>query len=104
MISHEQLKKLQNLAAIELADDEVEEFQDSLSNIITYLNKLQDIQIKDDVGVWLIKSDNWMNGWVTWNFMQTREGVVNHDDTEALIANVEHEVVGNSVTIKSFVK
>lgn len=93
MITNEQLKKLQELAAIQLEDTEVEEFKDSLSSIIAYLNKLQEVQVEEDFA---------LSG-VTWNYIQAREWEKNCKDSDALLANVEHEIIGNSITITSFV-
>jgi len=93
-LNKEELLKLQKLAAIDLSENEQEDFLKSLWEIIKYLDIM-----KDADSLWDLKME-----WVTGNFLQPREWVKDHDDTNALLKNVEHEVVWNSISIKSFVK
>lgn len=93
MITNEQIEKLQNLASLQLSMEEKEEFKESLSSIVSYLNKLQDIDVTESAN----------NEGLTWNYIVPREWLVNCDDTDALLANVEHSIIANSIAIKTFV-
>ena len=59
-LSKEEVQKIANLARIELAPAEIEKYRDQLSDILGYVNKLQEVDTK---GVEAAYATDLMNSW-----------------------------------------
>jgi len=86
-----ELARLQKLACIKLSPEEQVKLWNQLQNIIAFLDKLQEIKIAK-------------NGWKSIkieNPLRTLEGMKKFEDAKALLQNVKHEKINNSIVIKS---
>jgi len=59
-LSKEEVKKIADLARIELAPAEIERYRDQLSDILGYVNKLQEVDTK---GVGAVYATDLINSW-----------------------------------------
>jgi len=89
--SKEELKKLEQLSLIKLTEGEENVFVSKLEGVIDFLWKLNDIPI----GV-----DKKLDGSVE-NSLIPISGVSVCEGSESLLKNVKHEIVNNSIVIKS---
>ena len=90
-LTTQELERLQKLASIELSPEEQDKLGSQLQSIVSFLDKLQEVKID-----WVIWVDEHID-----NPLRTLEGVVECEDTQALLDNVKHEKINNSVVIKS---
>jgi len=85
----EELKRLQNLASVEIDEADQEKFLGSLDSIIGFLQKMQKVEV-DNVD---------MN--YVWDYLQPIKWVKKYVDSQLLLDNVEHEIINNSIVVKS---
>lgn len=90
-LTDKELERLQKLAAIELSPEEQKKLGSQLQSIVSFLDKLQEVKID-----WVIWIDEHID-----NPLRTLEWVVESEDTQALLDNVKHEKINNSIVIKS---
>ena len=97
-LTSEQLEKLKQLSNIKLNSSESEDFLQKLDPIIAKLEELWSIDISEvssSIG-------NWDRGEVVLRALEnTFEWEDQKDIAEKIIKNVSHEVINNSVVIKS---
>lgn len=93
-LTEEQFVTLERLSALRLSEEEKQVMIDKMDGVINLLNKIGDL----DTGV----TDQWVEIPVT-EGMYVHEGVEDFGDTDALLANVQHEVSGKAIVVKSFV-
>jgi len=91
ILDKNELDRLQKLSCIRLSLEEQAKLWIQISGIIAFLNKLNEIKIDK-------------NGWTSIkieNPLRTLEWTHAFDDTKALLQNVKHEKINNSIVIKS---
>ncbi len=93
-LTKQELQKLQDLAALQLPQEDVDDFLSKFNDVVGYLQKLQEIPTE---------KKEWLTG-ITNNFMIPRSGVKSCDHTQELLSNVEHQLTWNAITIQSFKK
>jgi aspartyl/glutamyl-tRNA(Asn/Gln) amidotransferase C subunit len=91
VLDQKELKRLQKLACISLSPEEQVKLGNQLQGIISFLDTLQEIKISCEQK----QTDTSENPLRTW------KGVRKFDDTKALLQNVKHEKINNSIVIKS---
>lgn len=87
-LTDQELERLQKLACIKLSTEEQAKFGNQLQNIISFLGTLGEIKIDTQ----LMKIEH---------PLRTIEGIKKFDDTKALLHNVKHEKINNSIVITS---
>ncbi len=90
-LTSDQITKLQDLSAIKLSHEEEQVFFDKLWSIIEFLAQLKQLDLTD---ISLDDGD-------VWHYMETVHGLDEFSDSEALLHNVEHELINNSIVVKS---
>lgn len=93
-LTEEQLIHLQKLSNIELIWTEKDTFLQKLEPIITKLNELSNIDTSDIL--WDIGSDNFLRV-LDWSFDWPKQKEI----AQNIIKNVDHEIINNSIVIKS---
>ena len=93
-ITEEKLAKLEKLAALKLPEDKKDEFLNSFEDVVAYLHNMENVDIS---------AEPKLQG-ITGNFLKPREWVSESEYAEKIMKNVEHKILGNNVTIKSFVE
>jgi len=91
MLKKEELEHLQKLACIKLSPDEEKKLWSQLENIIWFLGQLSNIKTGKIVKKWK-KIENSLRT-IQWN--------KDFANKVKLMKNVKHEVVNNSIVIKS---
>lgn len=89
-LSISELKHLETLSCIQLTDTEQDKFINQLDGIITFLGQLKDIDV----------SNIWDNIDIE-NTLKTHKWVEKFENTKWIISNVKHEIINNSIVIKS---
>lgn len=89
-LTQEQLNHLQKLANINLDDSEQEKFLEKLEPVISKLDELSKVDISD------IKEDLQLD-----NTLRTLDWPKDFSNKKEIMENVQHEVINNSVVIKS---
>ncbi len=89
MLSPEEFARLQKLACIKLSPEEEQKLGAQLSNIIKFLDQLNEIKIDKN-----LKTKSNLT-------LRTISGTKKFADTKKLLANVKHPIVNNSIVIKS---
>lgn len=93
-LNKNELKKLQDLSCIMLNPKEEEQFLDKLENIITMLEQCQSVEIDESV------EDTGFYD----TSLPLQKWVDQSDDAKDMLQNVEHEVINNSVVVKSVLR
>jgi len=90
-LADQEFEKLQNLACISFDSEEKKIFLEKLEGVIEFLWQLKNVSVVSDE----VKgtSDN--------KYLEPKEGVEEYDDPKGLLRNVEHEVMNESVVVKS---
>ena len=86
-----ELKRLQKLACISLSEEEEKKLGTQLQDIVVFLWQLNEIKI-DKTWSKLMKIEN---------SLRTLKGVNEFKDSKKLLQNVKHEILNNSIVIKS---
>jgi len=89
-LSIEELKHLEQLSCITLNENEQEKFLSQLDNIINFLGQLKDIDV-----------ENIDTNFEIENSLRTHKWVSKFENTKWIINNIKHEIVNNSIVIKS---
>ncbi|HKL44252.1 MAG TPA: hypothetical protein VJ892_03160 [Candidatus Absconditabacterales bacterium] len=89
-LKKEEFAHLQKLANINLDDSEQEKFLEKLEPIISKLDELSKVDISD------IKEDLQLD-----NTLRTLDGPKDFSNKKEIMDNVEHDIINNSVVIKS---
>jgi len=94
MLKKEELEHLQKLACIRLSPQEEKKLWSQLENIIWFLGQLKEIKVGKVVKKWWkkVKMENSLRT-IGWN--------KDFAGKEKLMKNVKHEIVNNSIVIKS---
>lgn len=90
-LTEKELEKLQKLACIKLNQEEKDKLWNQLENIITLLDELGKLDLWNESLV----LDQEVNN------LKTIYGTNNSEDKDKLFQNVEHEIINNSIVIKS---
>jgi len=90
-ISEEQLRKLEDLSNISLSSDEKKLFLDKMDAVIGLLEWLKSVS----------EISSKINDKKT---LDTISGVEEYGDSKWLLDNVEHEIVNNSIVVKSVLR
>ncbi len=90
-LTKEQLNHLQKLSNINLDESEQESFLQKLDPIIAKLDELAQVDLSD-----LIEESSQKD-----NTLRTLDGPLEFPNKKEIMYNVEHEVINNSVVIKS---
>lgn len=95
ILTNQELERLQKLACIKLSAQEQTKLWSQLQSIISFLDKLQEIStLNEDKPS--VKSGGGIN-----NPLRVIGWVRPFEDTKALLQNVKHEKINNSIVIKS---
>jgi len=89
-LSLEELKRLQGLSLVEIDEKHQDKFISDLDNIIGFLQDMQNIDIPSEYLDEI--SDEYLTP-VIW--------VDEFADSSGLLNNVEHEIINNSIVVKS---
>lgn len=89
-LKNEELKHLEKLSCIKIDDEQESVFLKKLDSVVTKLNDLNKIDTNDI---------NITNSWD--NTLRTLQGINNFENKKWIINNVKHEVINNSIVIKS---
>jgi len=87
-----QIQHLQKLSCISLSPEQEKKLWKQLTDIVGFLGKLPNTKIKDEG--WRIKDDGKLS-------LRTIAGVRENTDSKKILQNVKHEIVNNSIVIKS---
>lgn len=97
MLSSQEFARLQKLSCLSLSPEETLKLWGQLSSIVGFLWTLANLHIDQDVLDQKI-SPAWDHG------LALVESSVNYQDTDALFANTQHEIINRSIVIKSVVE
>ena len=86
----QEIKRLQKLSCIALSPEEEHKLWKQLNDIIGFLGQLKNIDIKSS------ETKNNLE-----NPLRTLSWVKNTADTKKIMKNVKHEILNNSIVIKS---
>jgi len=95
-LSQEQVKRIEMLARLKLSDEEREMYSEQLSQILDYIDKLDELDITEAE----------KKGIQYPHHLQTREDVVVEQETtrEDLLGCSPQDVVGDQIAIKNIMK
>lgn len=89
-ITKDELKHLQTLSAINIDESWEEKFLSKLDSVIWMLDKLNSVDISE------VNEINWLG-----NKLRTIPWVRDFQNKKELLENVKHEVINNSILVKS---
>ena len=89
-LSIKELNHLEELSCLKLKESDQEKFLTQLDSIIDFLGQLQNLDLED------IKLDENVE-----NNLRTHKWTNIFENTKWIISNVKHEIVNNSIVIKS---
>ena len=89
-LTQEELKHLQTLSSINIDESGEEKFLSKLDSVIWMLDKLNTIDTSN------IQEINWL-----WNRLRIIEWNKDFPNKEEILWNVKHDVINNSILIKS---
>lgn len=89
-LTKEELKHLQKLSNVNIDESGEEKFLSKLDSVIWMLDKLNTIDTSN------ISEINWL-----WNTLRVLPWTKDFPNKKEILANVKHEVVNNSIVIKS---
>lgn len=89
-LTTQELEHLEKLSNVKIDISQQEKFLTKLDSVIWMLDKLNSIDTSD------IKEINWL-----WAKLRVIPGVKDFQDKKEILKNVKHEVINNSIVIKS---
>ena len=90
-LTDEEFEKLQSLSCIKFEGKEKEEFLWKLDAVIDFLGGLKNVEF----------DENMSEVQVEWKFLEPKKWVNEYGDPKWLLKNIDHEIVNNSVVVKS---
>ena len=97
MLSSDEFARLQKLSCLSLSPEETQKLSWQLSSIVWFLGALSDLHVDSDISAQCIAPD-WDHSLIV------SSELVDYPDTDALFANVQHEMINRSIVIKSVVE